>query len=150
MTDVTINAPVPTSTTVVNGKTLYDYQLPTPYAISTIGTYPIKVIATNPTADGCGGVQEIDFDLQVFDNTPTADFNFATDGCISNPVLFTDNSNTDSRPVLSSYWNFGDATTSTVNNPCHTYAAPGAFTVKYALVTDIGCRSDTAIKRVYY
>ena len=147
LTDVTINAPVPTSTTVVNGKTLYVYKLATPYTISTIGTYPIKVIATNPTADGCGGVQEIDFDFQVY-NTPTADFNFATDGCISNPVLFTDNSNTDSRPVLSRYWNFGDATTSTANNPSHTYGAPGAFTVKYALVTDIGCRSDTAIKLV--
>lgn len=93
------------------------------------------------------GVQEIDFDLQVF-NSPVADFNFATDGCVSNPVLFTDNSNTDGRAVIARHWNFGDATTSTLNNPSHTYAGPGAYTVKYALVTDIGCQSDTATKVV--
>lgn len=53
--DVTVPAPAPTGTTIVNGKTLYIYKLPNPYTISTIGTYPVKVIATNPTADGCGG-----------------------------------------------------------------------------------------------
>jgi gliding motility-associated-like protein len=145
--DVNVPAPTPTSTTTVNGKTLYVYKLPNPYTISTVGTYPIKVIATNPTADGCGGVQEIDFDLQVF-NPPVADFNFLTDGCVTNPVQFGDNSTTDFRPIIARYWNFGDATTSTLNGPSHTYAGPGAYTVKYAITTDVGCISDTASKVV--
>lgn len=147
LADVSIPNPVYTSTTVVNGKTLYVYRLPNPYTIGTAGTYPIKILATNPTADGCGGAQEIDFDLQVYNN-PVADFNFVTDGCVSNPVLFTDNSNTDGRPVQTRFWNFGDATTSTNNNPSHTYTAAGSFTVKYAISTDIGCLSDTASKVV--
>lgn len=140
--DVTIPAPIPTSTTIVNGKTLYIYQLPTPYVITATGTYPIRVVATNPTPDGCGGTQEIDFDVQVF-NPPVADFNFTTNGCINSPVIFTDNSNTDGRAVISRHWNFGDANTSAANNPTHSYAAPGAYNVKYSLITDIGCIADT-------
>jgi len=140
--DVTLNAPVPTSTIVVAGKTLYVYQLPTPYTITAAGTYPIRVVANNPTPDGCSGVQEIDFDVQVFD-PPVADFTF-NNVCFPDPVQFNDNSNTGGRPIASRYWNFGDANTSIANNPTHVYAAPGAYTVKYAVITDVGCLSDTA------
>ena len=107
--DVTINTPVPTSTIIVAGKTLYVYQLPTNYSINTVGTYPIKVIANNPTPDGCSGVQEIDFDVQVFE-PPVADFTFSN-VCFPDPIQFTDNSNTNGRAVTSRYWSFGDATT---------------------------------------
>src|SRR6185503_6802878 len=64
-------------------------------------------------------------------------------GCITQPVSFLDNSNSGGRPVIIRYWNFGDATTASSNNPSHTYTAPGAYTVQYALITDIGCLSDT-------
>ncbi|MBK9937962.1 MAG: PKD domain-containing protein [Chitinophagaceae bacterium] len=128
-------------TIVVGGKTLYQYRIPTPYSIPTAGTYPIKVIATNPTPDGCGGTQEIEYDVQVFNN-PVADF-VANNVCFPDPVQFTDNSNTDGRPVISRHWNFGDAATSGINNPTHAYAAPGTYTVKYSLITDIGCIADT-------
>ncbi len=139
--DVTINSPVPTSTTVVGGKTLYVYELPTNYSINTAGTYPIKVIANNPTPDGCSGIQEIDFDVQVYE-APVADFNF-NNVCFPNPVQFTDNSNTNGRPVTSRFWSFGDATTSVLNNPSHVYPTPGTYTAKYSLITDIGCLADT-------
>lgn len=140
--DITIPNPVPTSTIIVAGKTLYVYQLPNPYIITVAGTYPIRVLANNPTPDGCSGVQEIDFDVQVFD-PPVADFTF-NDVCFPDPVQFNDNSNTGGRPISNRYWNFGDANTSNVNNPTHVYTAPGAYTVKYAVITDVGCLSDTA------
>ncbi|MEO5945819.1 MAG: PKD domain-containing protein [Chitinophagaceae bacterium] len=144
--DVTINSPVPTSTVVVAGKTLYLYQLPSNYSIPTIGTYPIKVIANNPTPDGCSGIQEITFDVQVFE-PPVADFNFSN-VCFPNPVQFTDNSNTNGRAVNTRFWSFGDATNATTNNPSHPYPTPGSYTVKYSLITDIGCIADTVIKVV--
>ena len=50
ISDVTINSPVFDSTWVVNGRTVYRYSLPLQYNISAIGTYPIKVIANNPTS----------------------------------------------------------------------------------------------------
>ncbi|HEX4875787.1 MAG TPA: PKD domain-containing protein, partial [Chitinophagaceae bacterium] len=139
--DVTINNPVYTSTIVVAGRTLYVYQLPTPYNITASGTYPIRVTATNPTPDGCGGVQEINYDVQVFD-PPQADFTF-NNVCFPDPVQFTDNSNTGGRPITSRYWDFGDLTNSTLNNPSHAYSAPGAYTARYAIITDVGCLSDT-------
>lgn len=127
---------------VVAGKTLHQYRIPTPYTITVAGTYPIKITATNPTPDGCGGVQEIDFDLQVFDS-PIADFNFTTDGCVTNPVAFFE-SNVSTRPIISRHWNFGDATLNTTLNPTHTYPAAGSYNVKYSFINDIGCIADTA------
>ena len=94
--DVTVNSPVFDSTWVVNGRTVYRYSLPSQYNISAIGTYPIKVVANNPTSDGCGGIQEIDYDLQVF-NPPIAGFYFNTNGCVTSPVNFFDTSNTGGR-----------------------------------------------------
>jgi len=130
------------SSWVVAGRTIYEYRLPRLYTITAIGTYPIKVFAINPTPDGCGNLQEIDFDLEVFE-PPVADFTFTTNGCFNSPVAFFDNSNTGGRPVSSRFWDFDDGNTSTINNPTHTYAAPGAYNVGYTLVTDVGCLADT-------
>jgi gliding motility-associated-like protein len=140
--DQDITSPVPTSTSVVNGRTLYTYTLPGSYNITAAGTYPIRVIATNPTPDGCGGIQEIDFDVQVFD-PPTADFSFTTNGCVSNPVQFTSiNNNGNGRPVTAWNWDFGDVSTGTGATVSHTYAAGGSYTVKHRIITDVGCISD--------
>ncbi|HEX5651900.1 MAG TPA: PKD domain-containing protein, partial [Chitinophagaceae bacterium] len=146
--DVTLNNPVFDSSWTVSGKQLYRYKLPTPYTISNSGTYPIRVNATNPTPDGCSGNQEIDFDVQVFD-PPTADFNFNTNGCITSPVQFTDNSAGNGRTINNWFWSFGDGNNNTSNNnPTHTYNAAGSYLVKYAIRTDVGCISDTASRTV--
>ena len=145
--DVTITNPVYDSTWIVNGRQVYRYSLPLQYNIATVGTYPIKVIANNPTPDGCSGVQEIDYDLQVFD-PPGANFNFATNGCVTSPVTFTDVSNTGGRPVIQWNWNFGDAGTSNIQNPSHTYTAPGSYLASLSVITDVGCISDTMTKQI--
>lgn len=146
LANVPISNPTPTTTTVVNGRLLYVYRLPTQYTITTPGIYPIKVLATNPTPDGCGGEQEINFDLEVLPR-PTADFTFAGT-CVGSATQFTDASNTGVRPINSVSWNFGDNGTSTAQNPSYTYAVPGTFSATYSLITDIGCRSDTAVKSI--
>lgn len=140
--NVMISSPVYDSTWTLNGRQLYRYKLPAAYTINTAGTYPIKVIAQNPTPDGCSGQQEINYDLQVFD-PPVADFTISGNGCVTSPVSFIDNSNTGGRPVIYRYWDFGDATTAASNNPVHTYIAPGSYPVSYSLITDVGCLSDT-------
>lgn len=130
-------------TVVVNGKTLYQYKIPNPYTIPGVGSYPIKVVAINPTPDGCGNTQEIDYDIQVFDN-PVADFN-TSNVCFPNAVQFTDNSNTGGRPIINRYWDFGDNTNANTSNPSHIYPAPSPppYNARYAIITDIGCLSDT-------
>jgi gliding motility-associated-like protein len=144
--DVTIPSPVPTTTIVVNGKTLYVYQLSGTYSISTAGTYQILVKAINSTPDGCSGEQIIPFDLVVYP-PPVADFT-APNACFGTPVQFTDISQTNNRPVAANYWAFGDNTTATNANPSHLYAAPNTYTVRHAVTTDVGCISDTISKPV--
>ena len=130
------------STTFSNGKQLWWYSLPNTYAYNTIGTFPVTITTYSPNSDGCGSEQEIDFDVEVFPQ-PVADFNFAIDGCLTNPVLFTENSNSGGRSIYKRYWDFGDLATSTAQNPSHLYGAAGSFTVKHTYINDIGCKADT-------
>jgi gliding motility-associated-like protein len=145
--DTTINMPVYDSTWIVNGKQLYLYKLPTSYAVSALGTYPIKVLAQNPSPDGCSGLQEITYDLQVFER-PVADFTINATGCFPDSVHFTNTSNTNGRPAYVWSWSFGDGGTSSSANTVHLFNSPGSYTVKYSIITDIGCLSDTARKDV--
>ncbi len=88
--DTTVATPVYDSTWVINGKTLYRYTLNKQYVVPVVGSYPITVLATNPSPDGCSGVQEIDYDLQIYDR-PAVAFNDTTNGCDNSPVVFQDN-----------------------------------------------------------
>ncbi len=78
---------------------------------------------------------------------PSADFNFNNNTCSGSPVLFT--------PIITGdapfkyVWDFGDTTTSTQNNPTHSYSATGCgtqnFTVKLT-VTDANGLSNSVSK----
>lgn len=59
-------------------------------------------------------------------------------------VNFTD-STTFNDPVSSYNWNFGDGGTSVLSNPSHLYTAPGIYTVRLIVQTQLGCL-DTLIK----
>jgi gliding motility-associated-like protein len=151
LTDTTITNPVADSVFVVDGKTLYRYKLKRTYVINTIGTYPIKVIANNPSPDGCSGEQEIEYDLQIFD-PPVAAFSFANTGCITDPVLFNDQTTTSDpilNPVQKWYWDFGDGgAKGDKKKDSHNYTAGGSYPVKFAVLTAVGCLSDTARQTV--
>ncbi|WP_046745588.1 T9SS type B sorting domain-containing protein [Kordia zhangzhouensis] len=49
-----------------------------------------------------------------------------SENCLGDPTIFSVNSN---EAIVSIMWNFGDGNTSTVENPSHTYATPGNYTV---------------------
>jgi PKD repeat protein len=77
---------------------------------------------------------------------PAADFTYTTNCLTAN---FTDTS-TDpngASDIVSWNWDFGDGNTSTEQNPSHTYAAEGTYTVSLT-VTDSGGLSDTTGKNV--
>ncbi len=143
-TNVINTSPVADSSFVIDGRTLYVYKLPQFYSFSATGVYPIKVVANNPTSDGCSGLQEISYDVQVFDK-PIADFNFTNTGCFSDPVNFFDITNGFGRPTIKWKWEFGDATIDSVKNPIKQYTSPGTgtYNVKFTSITDIGCITDT-------
>ncbi len=146
--DQTLNSPVYSETLVVNGKTLYKYTLPGTYTINNAGSYPIRIIAQSTSTDGCNGEQEIDYEINVYEK-PAPDFNFTSNGCVSNPVNFTDNSALFGRPAIHWHWDLGDGTTiDDVTSTSHTYAGSGTYDVKYTLINDIGCKGDTVTKTV--
>lgn len=74
--------------------------------------------------------------VQVFE-IPTADFTTA-DVCLGQITNFNDQS-TDNISVDTWAWDFGDGNTSTQQNPTHTYAAPGDYTVSLEVENPNGC-----------
>jgi gliding motility-associated-like protein len=63
--------------------------------------------------------------------------------CFGKPINFKDSSSSFSK-ITKWFWDFGDGTTDTVQNPPpHLYAAPGNYTVKLNILGDNGCLSDT-------
>ncbi|MDH4472887.1 MAG: PKD domain-containing protein [Fluviicola sp.] len=100
--------------------------------VATAGTYGVTV--TN--ADGCEATDEVVVDLL---DAPVANFTQVITSVTSN---FTDNSTN----ATSWMWNFGDGNTSTNQNPSHTYAASGTYTV--VLVATNDCGNDTTSTQI--
>ncbi len=141
--------PVPSdadSTTLVGGKSVYWYSLPSTYNFSTVGVFPVTITAYAPSAEGCGNEQTIDFDLEI-SAPPIAAFSWASSGCSDQPVKFTDITTT-AKPTYKWYWNFGDpasgaANFSNLQNPVHSFSGPGTYIVRFSNITTPGCVSDT-------
>jgi len=77
---------------------------------------------------------------------PTGNFNFTIPSCETRTISFTDLSVPNSGVVNTWAWNFGDPgsggnNTSTLQNPVHTYATTGTYTVTLTVTTDKGCVS---------
>ncbi|HEX8334658.1 MAG TPA: PKD domain-containing protein, partial [Segetibacter sp.] len=134
------NSPVPDSTFIRDGRTLNVYTLPGAYAFNAVGVYPIKIIANNPSPDGCPGTQEINYDVNVFD-PPVADYNINNSGCIGDAVQFSDIS-TNARPIIKWIWDFGDNTTDSVRSPFKTFNVAGTYNVNLKSISDVGCIAE--------
>ena len=79
---------------------------------------------TSPTS---GQIEDYTVVLRPNTAPPAVDFtsNYVPGGCV-NPIQFTDRS---TNLPASWLWNFGDGTTSTLQNPTHQYAATGRYAV---------------------
>lgn len=75
----------------------------------------------------------------VTDDKPIASFNSFTVGLENAPLQFTNSSSN----ATSYSWNFGDGNISTEENPVHTFAAPGTYTVTLTATNDAGNRAAT-------
>lgn len=135
----------------IGTKQVWRYKLPALYFYSPANSspgYPVTITAGTTNAEGCGNSFERDFDLAVYD-PPHADYAWTNNGCITDSVRFTD-----ATVYLAGtysyrwYWNFGDGQTSTVRNPAHLFATPGTYTVKFAMISNVGCLSDTMTKTI--
>ncbi len=112
---------------------------------TTEGSFSVSLTATG--SNGCPAVLTKSYYVVV--DVPVADF-YAfpiNHGCIPLPVLFNDSSQS-TDPIVSWQWDFGDGSTSTLQNPMHVYNVPGTYNVSLIITTAGGC-IDTVIRPAY-
>jgi gliding motility-associated-like protein len=145
----TINAPLIADSAYLIGTTqVWRYKLNHTHSFSPAGIYPITITAGTVTSEGCGNSLIIDRELYVFD-PPALGFRGVNNGCVTDSVAFTDT--TSYPPTTYSYqwwWDFGDGNFSTLKNPKHLYTAAGTYTIRYAVVSNVGCLSDTVTRTI--
>ncbi len=152
LVNVTQTNPTIDSTTVIDGKTIYWYSLPTTYNFTALGSFPVRITTYAPaTAGGCGSVQDIDFTLEV-SATPVVAFANTTPRCVAETVQFSD-ATVSAKPPYLWYWDFGDPgsggnNTSSVKNPTHLFSASGTYNVRFSSITTAGCIGDTITKQI--
>ena len=74
-----------------------------------------------------------------------------TNGCDNSPVVFMDQTPAGARPITQYVWSFGDGAVAmglAAKDTSHLYAAPGSYVIKYNVITDVGCLSDTVSKTI--
>ena len=112
------------------------------YTYTTPGTYSVTLISSS--ASGCSGSI-----TQIININTSPAVQFSGDilsGCATQTVNFL---NASSPSLGSQYsWNFGDNSTSSIQNPTHIYSNPGTYSVKLIVTTTNGC-ADSLIKLSY-
>lgn len=120
----------PSSSTAQNPSTTYPSG----------GTYNVTLVATSN--NGC--VDSITQTV-VIPYTPIANFSAIT-VCVGTATCFSDLSNVQNGNITTWQWVFGDG--SPVNNqqnPCHTYANAGTYTVTLIVTSNDGCAASATI-----
>lgn len=103
------------------------------HAYTATGNYSVSLLAVS--AFGCR--DSVTQNITV-NPRPVADFTFKNT-CQDTAVKFTNGSSIGSGSIKSYFWNFGDGSTSTLQNPTHQYAAAGTYTVTLTVVSNNGC-----------
>ncbi len=102
------------------------------------GSYLVQLTVTS--ADGCTHSVT---NTVVVNPLPVANFS-STSACQGGAVSFTNLSSVSSGIITSYAWNFGDAGSSTAQNPSHTYAGSGNFNVNLVVTTAGGCTQNVS------
>lgn len=104
------------------------------HVYTSTGTYTVTLTLTN--ANGCS-LDSVQVDL-ISVVKPTAGFTAAPTSANCPPLLavFTDQSSSD---VISWEWDFGDATSSIIQNPGHLFVTSGSFPVSLLVTNANGC-----------
>lgn len=120
-----------------DGFTAYNWSTGDVTPFITVGAGTFSLTVTDEI--GCTGSD----DITVTASAPAAAFLITPDTVFvpGTLVSFTDNSTEGDFPITDWYWQFGDGSQSTVQNPSHPYTAPGIFTITFAVFDANGCES---------
>ena len=135
-TDTSTNAPIACNWTFGDGGTS-TLQNPV-HVYTTAGRFTVSLLATNYGVNQSMTRKNY---TTVYPSPPVASF---TSDLTSGPTPFTVSfSDTSSNSPTGWTWAFGDGTTSTRENPSHTYSKAGTYTVSLVAVNDGGSNSIT-------
>lgn len=107
---------------------------------NTPGLYTITLVARN--ANGINSITKTNY--IVVNPSPTA--NFTSDNtiaCMPAVIQFQDLSVPNAGSITNWLWDFGDGSTSTLQNPVKTYSSNGFYTVSLRVTSSSGCQSTT-------
>jgi gliding motility-associated-like protein len=112
------------------------------YTYPDTGTYTVKLVV-NP------GTTCPDSIVRLVKIYPTFDTRFTDTGtyCPGLPISFIDSTKSTVKPITQWLWDFGDGSTSQLQNPVYTWPRGGTYNVRLATANARGCR-DTFISRV--
>jgi gliding motility-associated-like protein len=114
------------------------------YTYSQPGTYTVTLVATS--SEGC---TDTITHTVVVHPLPVANFmQISAAGCGPLVVQFTDSSYIATGNVISWFWDFGDGTSSTDQNPSHTYLTSGTYSVTLTVTSDFGCQNSTTFPNI--
>lgn len=110
-------------------------QTPPPIAYPTSGSYPVTLTVTN------GGCTSTITQNVAVTTPPSPLFTLPPTACMGAAVPMS------AGAAFSWSWDFGDATTSALQNTSHAWAAPGAYTVTLIVKSPTGC-ADTSTQSI--
>ena len=96
-------------------------------------------LTTITIGGGCSNT----FTTTLFIDKPTANFTTSKDICNGETVIFNSTSTYSGNTITAWEWDFGDNTTSTLENPTHIYSDTGSFIVKLIVTGNTGSKADT-------
>jgi PKD repeat protein len=113
------------------------------HSYATAGNYSVRLIASNPI--GVSTTNKTKY-IQVY-SAPTAGcYGTPTTGLAPLAVQFYDISFGN---ATSWSWTFGDGSTSTIQNPAHTYYTPGNYTITLMIYNPLGTNTKIRINYVH-
>ncbi|MCS6917924.1 MAG: PKD domain-containing protein, partial [Chitinophagales bacterium] len=111
------------------------------YTYAAVGQYNVKLQVVNNV--GCSSTDNEKVQVRDY---PKAKFGVSPDPCVVTPVAFTDLSNPPLGSTITSwFWNFGDGSTSTLQNPQHLFTASGTYAISLTVTDQFGCSDDTIV-----
>lgn len=106
------------------------------------GNYTLKLKASN--ADGSDTLIVPDFITVIQPDSPVANFT-AEPRCGDAPLSVTYTDTSDGDTITLWYWQFGDGTNSSEQNPVHTYSSAGNYTVSFEIANSVGTNTTTRV-----
>ncbi len=106
------------------------------FTFNGFGNFDVELIAT--TSNGCADTM---VKTVVVHPTPTADF-IANDACLNEKSVFEDRSTVPTGAITEYFWNFGDSTSSDIEDPTHTYDQFGNYQITLMATNAFGCKDS--------